>query len=1083
MSIKVEFTIPAEELRAAVRAELDAAMPDLVARLLAATAVQTGTVPAPVVEQPKAPVEAAPAPVQPAPAPAEQAAPIAPVLRLVSQSATTVVTEIDPVAGATQTRLFARVTTPGAAPGGWASNGRTEGFRFSKGGLAAGSYDLRLQPLDANGAAVGLPSTIISVTVGATATPTPAPTPATPAPSAPPPAPTTGTRAMRDASKLPSNLALPYQVPTLPATVRVRSLDAAAAAPVQHGHDFGPGDVPATHRLRLRTADGTSIPLQVDAESRWADGSLRFAVLSYYAPSLAAGEEKALTLDAVEGKQDRTPWISLADLAKARDLALRASGWTWGADAGVLRLRDAVAQGKPDQPAGGIAYLIETKASGPHRVEYRICAPVRRERDGAAHESVCLDFYLTAWRNGELETLAWQVQPNGSAPHAGATWKTVAWNEPNVGQVELLEGDKRLWVLGGPDDRDARTVGPESWDVAQDRYLVPIGQNIGQASGIGDPDRGGWNGGGVPFGVAGALPGGLSASKPYWTKGFNLYESGSPAKRWVDILGRRNGGDVDKVDLTSAPAGGTRTFPLVQSHPGGGAILADASGDPFWTASYPRPRVRVALDLEYHCRAGRLIAPMDLTVPCGNQPPGHDAAEWPAHPHRPNQVYIGSVWDTGFQGDDWHADRIGPWSRQSINWLFTPYDEVRRAHALALAGYDADIPYRFDDPRSGKAFPVGTKAYPGLGAPIPNLYMTYRPGQGTATTPGFAAMDWGNKDVTGYVPRYDPVNDGSHIPQYQLIPYLLTGRSYHLDIMRSRGASLLASHHAGIRQRRFVDPKTGAVREFSLILNDQYRAQGWANLWFSNLVHLLPEGHPEKAYFADAARENAEYLSLLAPHSPWKEFGVVPHGPDSGEVADYTSENAVWGNGINAGFQNGFLASCVAMGLYRGEAAWKPAFEVMLRYIRDSATAPNGHPAFSGIYFANFARGDQEQDPGQLLYKTTLEWARGEWKRQTGSEPFPAFGNFAGSHASYGDRKVDPGPSDFITSYEAPQLATLALADRLGFPGCAEARLGIIAQTMATPDGVKLPRDRYIFGTADQPEQLGMRWAWASRAM
>lgn len=1085
MTVQFTVTIPPEVIREAVRAELEAAMPDFTARLLTATALQTGTQPAlapvpvdapkptPAPETPAAP----PTPAETAPvAPAAPTATAARVTRLVSVNGTTVVVEMDPVAGATRTRLQGRLD--GAAD--WASYGRTDGFRFSKGGLAPGVHELRLAPLDANDRPVGDPASSLRVTIAAP------PGPVTPPPPAEPPTPTpvtppSGTRAMRDASTLPAALALPYQVPTLPATIRLRSMDAAKAAPVQHGHDFGPSDVPASHRLRLRRADGTTVALQVDGESRWPDGSLRFAVLSYYAPELVAGVEKTLVLDAVPGAQDKAAWITLADLAKARDLVMKATGWTWGNNTAVLRVRDAISDTDPDQIAAEGAYGIETKAEGPNRVEYRFSGAARRERDGAKHESVVFDLYVTVWKNGEIETLGRQRQPNFAGPFAGSTWKTVAWNECNVGAVECFDGERRLWSNGGRNSPFARTVKPAHWDVAGNRYLVPMGQQLGQASGIGTPDRGGWNGMGVPFGVSGNIPGGMAGDKPYWIAGFNLYEgSGDASKRWVSVRSRRNAGDDANVDITGLPAGDTVTFPLVQSHPGGGAVLADTTGEPYWEASYPRPRVRVALDLEYHCRAGRLIAPMDLTVPCGHQPPGQDGGEWATHPYVPNQVLNQSFWDTGFQGDNWADDRIGPWSRQTINWAFTPFDEIRRAHCLALSYYDADLPWHFDDPRSGRAVPVGTKAYAGLAAPLSGLYFTYRPGQGSGSAnPGFNVMDWSNKGVNGYRPRYDPVNDGSHLPNYQTLAYLLTGRSIHLDLMRSCGASLIASHHAGIRQRKFVDPKTGAVREFSLIFNDQVRAIGWANLWFSNLVHLLPEGHSEKAYFVDAARENAEYTSLFAPHSPWREFGAVPHGPDSGKVSDYTSENCRWNNAINSGFQNVFLYSAIAMMLYRGEAAWKPTFEVALRFLRDAMTAPNGHPAASGSYFMDFANGDT----GALLYKTTLEWVKGEWKRQTGADSFPNFGNWSGSHAAYGDRRVDPGPSDFITSFDAPHVAVLALADRLGYPGCAEARMGILAQVMATPDGVRLPRDRMIFGSADRPDQLGLRWAWASKAM
>ncbi|MGE5387004.1 MAG: hypothetical protein ACM3SV_14065, partial [Betaproteobacteria bacterium] len=56
--------------------------------------------------------------------------------------------------------------------------------------------------------------------------------------------------------------------------------------PVTFGQPFRAGDLPAGSRLMARDAGGRSFPLQMDEESKYPDGSLRFAVLSAQLPSL-----------------------------------------------------------------------------------------------------------------------------------------------------------------------------------------------------------------------------------------------------------------------------------------------------------------------------------------------------------------------------------------------------------------------------------------------------------------------------------------------------------------------------------------------------------------------------------------------------------------------------------------------------------------------------------------------------------------------------------------------------------------------------------------------------------------------------
>ncbi len=127
--------------------------------------------------------------------------------------------------------------------------------------------------------------------------------------------------------------------------VFVESQDAAGqdAVPVTFGQVFAPGDVGPQDRLVGRLADGTLLPVQVDAKAHHADGSLRHAVVSAIVPKLAAHQSLMLALAKDDGKPaapaDAGPAATPADLLAQgfqADLRVRLDGREWRASAARL---------------------------------------------------------------------------------------------------------------------------------------------------------------------------------------------------------------------------------------------------------------------------------------------------------------------------------------------------------------------------------------------------------------------------------------------------------------------------------------------------------------------------------------------------------------------------------------------------------------------------------------------------------------------------------------------------------------------------------------------------------------------------
>ncbi len=109
--------------------------------------------------------------------------------------------------------------------------------------------------------------------------------------------------------------------------------------PVTFGQVFARGDVAAGNGLSAQLADGSQIPLQVDAKAFHADGSLRHAVLSAVLPSLAASEARKLNLVKTVAPAVQAPAATPAamlDAGFSTAVSVTADGQTYSVSADQL---------------------------------------------------------------------------------------------------------------------------------------------------------------------------------------------------------------------------------------------------------------------------------------------------------------------------------------------------------------------------------------------------------------------------------------------------------------------------------------------------------------------------------------------------------------------------------------------------------------------------------------------------------------------------------------------------------------------------------------------------------------------------
>ena len=161
------------------------------------------------------------------------------------------------------------------------------------------------------------------------------------------------------------------------------------ASPLTFGQAFLPGHMPAKSGMVARI-DGKDVPVQVDAKTTYADGSLRMAVLSLIAPPMPAHAKAPVMLAAAAPASGNA--VDLARLAdgKAYDLSIdltfhQEDGTTapFHLDAAPL-LAKALAAEKPDDWLRG-PIAREIRVDAPVTGSFHVVFDVRAYADGTTH--------------------------------------------------------------------------------------------------------------------------------------------------------------------------------------------------------------------------------------------------------------------------------------------------------------------------------------------------------------------------------------------------------------------------------------------------------------------------------------------------------------------------------------------------------------------------------------------------------------------------------------------------------------------------------------------------------------------------
>ncbi|HJV74668.1 MAG TPA: hypothetical protein VJ654_10635 [Noviherbaspirillum sp.] len=168
--------------------------------------------------------------------------------------------------------------------------------------------------------------------------------------------------------------------------------------PVTFGQVFKEGTVLPTDSLVGRLSDGTTIPLQIDVKATHPGGSVRHAVISAVAPTLAASQ--AQTIQLVKSTSGETAKLS------STPVALTNAGFTAGVS---VNLGGQVYTASADALLKSGKYT--TWLSGPLVNEWLVSAPLK-DANGISHPHLTARFAIRAYSGMEKARVDVTIENN-----------------------------------------------------------------------------------------------------------------------------------------------------------------------------------------------------------------------------------------------------------------------------------------------------------------------------------------------------------------------------------------------------------------------------------------------------------------------------------------------------------------------------------------------------------------------------------------------------------------------------------------------------------------------------------------------
>ena len=154
--------------------------------------------------------------------------------------------------------------------------------------------------------------------------------------------------------------------------------------PVTFGHVFKKGDIQPEHQLKVKSDNGSHIPVQLDKKAYYKDGSLRHGIISMIVPFISVGSSQTFSLSVHHADSDKTNnAITLSEIIQSQ----------YNSIVNVL--------------IDGIAYQAQAKElldnsqpftwlTGPVAKEWHVTAPLK-STDNENHPHLTAHFFIRAY--------------------------------------------------------------------------------------------------------------------------------------------------------------------------------------------------------------------------------------------------------------------------------------------------------------------------------------------------------------------------------------------------------------------------------------------------------------------------------------------------------------------------------------------------------------------------------------------------------------------------------------------------------------------------------------------------------------
>jgi hypothetical protein len=587
------------------------------------------------------------------------------------------------------------------------------------------------------------------------------------------------------------------------------------ASPAESFHSFGmafvQGDVPLGSSPVLLAPDGSPVPLQLDMQASWPDGSLRWADIACRAGTIPAHGTLPLDIAVVPGAAPAAVPLDWTNIAERSDLRLELAN---------LAAADGVRQGSGQWAFSANRALAnasrrELTRSGAICSEWRVWDQLRDVASGAPHPHLIGIAYLRVWLGADGTP-----GPLTFCLGLAQGWIGIADPTRLTYDAVLRDGDREI-------RRFMRKLPVTS--VAPDGTLSVPGHGLATADSVmlealGSPDD--------------TVPQSLFYVHRIDDDRLSVHDSGYDAQN--------NDRRRALPDIGQNPALVRRI--VHHHHSAWLALGADARLD--WLGE--RPDLHGRHDTDYLRRTG-MLPPYDLAQPVDRARDRGRRGYDPAPDYRPFGLASARSY-TDSPGEHPQIGLLPGWCAAAFLAQDPWQAERARINAVAAAGY----PNRFLDERTidrGKVPRIPTvldRDFAGLGGSRSNTYYYSSAG----ASPDMARPTGGDGP---WIP-----GDTSHYPSPIYYPLLTEGGRHLMDLEIVWASYALLNRDSAAR-RRTVDRTY-----YGVVMRNDYniRADGWAMRELSYAAAIIPDGDPERAYFKAALAENLDFALATIEAAP-----------------------------------------------------------------------------------------------------------------------------------------------------------------------------------------------------------------------